>query len=108
MVSLMRLELLKLKVGQYILSVAGITVILALWCNTNIPDEDTLSYSEAFSAISSYVRSTFIVFSSVLMARMIIDEYRNKTITVLFTYPINRKKRRSLEESRSMPSPAPV
>ena len=38
------------------------------------------------------MRATFIIFASVLIARLIINEYKNNTITVLFMYPINRKK----------------
>ena len=42
--------------------------------------------------IGVLVRAAFIVFASVLISKLIIDEYRNNTISILFTYPINRKK----------------
>ncbi|MDF2669916.1 MAG: transporter permease [Paenibacillus sp.] len=92
MLRLIRLELNKFRWGIYLRNAAIAAIVVALWCVTSIPNEDTSSYKSAFSAISSYARGTFIVFSSVLMSRMIIDEYRNKTAGVLFTYPINRKK----------------
>ncbi|WP_235700159.1 ABC transporter permease [Clostridium senegalense] len=38
------------------------------------------------------IRATFIIFASVLLAKLIIEEYKNNTITILFMYPINRKK----------------
>ena len=41
---------------------------------------------------SSIVRATFIIFGAVLIAKLIIDEYKNKTILLMFSYPINRKK----------------
>ena len=41
---------------------------------------------------STIVRATFIIFGSVLIARLIIGEYKNKTILLMFSYPINRKK----------------
>ena len=41
---------------------------------------------------STLVRATFIVFGSVLIARLIIGEYKNKTIILMFSYPINRRK----------------
>ena len=41
---------------------------------------------------STVVRATFIIFGSVLIARLIIGEYKNKTILLMFSYPINRKK----------------
>ncbi|MGV2644578.1 ABC transporter permease subunit, partial [Clostridium perfringens] len=37
-------------------------------------------------------RAVFIVFASVLLSRFIIEEYKNKTISLLFTYPVERKK----------------
>ncbi len=38
------------------------------------------------------VRITFTIFTSVLIVKLIIDKYKNKSIAVMFTYPINRKK----------------
>ncbi|MHA6529435.1 ABC transporter permease [Paenibacillus sp. BAC0078] len=38
------------------------------------------------------VKASFIIFASVLLGKLIIDEYKNNTITVLFMYPIPRKK----------------
>ncbi|WP_145644076.1 ABC transporter permease, partial [Bacillus paralicheniformis] len=34
----------------------------------------------------------FIIFGAVLISKLIISEFKNKTILVMFTYPINRKK----------------
>nr|MDH3155734.1 ABC transporter permease [Bacillus licheniformis] len=34
----------------------------------------------------------FIVFAGVLIAKLVIGEYKNRTITVMFTYPVSRKK----------------
>ena len=45
-----------------------------------------------FSMVNTMVKATFIIFASVLIARFIIEEYKSNTITVLFMYPINRKK----------------
>lgn len=50
------------------------------------------SYAGVFRDIGSLVNITFVVFASVLIAKLIIGEYKNKTITLLFTYPVNRKK----------------
>lgn len=38
------------------------------------------------------VNSTLIVWEAVLISTFIIEEYRNKTIDLLFTYPVNRAK----------------
>ncbi|MFE4243539.1 ABC transporter permease [Peribacillus butanolivorans] len=49
-------------------------------------------YQEAFVMIGAMVRATFIVFAAVLIAKIVIEEYKNKTILIMFSYPINRKK----------------
>ena len=38
------------------------------------------------------VRATLIVWQSVFIATIIIEEYKNKTISLLFSYPINRTR----------------
>ncbi|KEI80600.1 ABC transporter permease [Clostridium botulinum] len=38
------------------------------------------------------IKTTLIVWQSVLIATIIVEEYQNKTIMLLYTYPINRKK----------------
>jgi ABC-type transport system involved in multi-copper enzyme maturation permease subunit len=49
-------------------------------------------YTMAVSIIDSMVRNTFIIFAAVVLGEFVIGEYKNKTITVLFLYPISRKK----------------
>jgi ABC-type transport system involved in multi-copper enzyme maturation permease subunit len=50
------------------------------------------NYEMAFAVISSIIRPVFIIFAAVLISRIIIDEYRSNSISLMFTYPINRKK----------------
>lgn len=38
------------------------------------------------------VRATLIIWEAILISSFIIEEYRNKTIGLLFTYPVNRAK----------------
>ncbi len=38
------------------------------------------------------IKTTLIVWQSVLIATIIVEEYQSKTIMLLYTYPINRKK----------------
>lgn len=51
-----------------------------------------LSYAEMFGFIDTMVRATFIIYASVLLAKFVIEEYKNRTISLMFTYPISRKK----------------
>ncbi|MCJ8012970.1 ABC transporter permease [Paenibacillus sp. KQZ6P-2] len=98
MLKLMKLEMRKFRIGSYIRAamIAGV-VILGLICLISSIEEikqgiPFTSYDMAFFVIDTLVRGTYIVFASVLISRLVIDEFRNKSITVLFMYPINRKK----------------
>ena len=50
------------------------------------------NYNDVFLYTGIMVRATFTIFAAVLISRIIIGEYKSKTINILFTYPINRKK----------------
>ncbi len=98
MLKLIRLEMKKSKIRRYIKS--------AVFCNLGIlffmivvvfidKMEGTsifTDYDEAFLAVDVLVRVTFTIFAAVLMSGLIINEYKNNTISILFTYPISRKK----------------
>ncbi|MEC2078660.1 ABC transporter permease, partial [Metabacillus fastidiosus] len=51
-----------------------------------------LDYEGFMSLTNIFIRIVFIIFSSAILSRLIIEEYRNKTIQLLFTYPVQRKK----------------
>lgn len=50
------------------------------------------NYIEAFNTVNVLVGAAFTIFASVLISKLIIEEYKNKTILILFSYPIKRKK----------------
>lgn len=94
----MKLEMRKVKFGSYVratlianLIMIGLIFLLnfAEKSEGNIPFKN---FNDIFYIISSMTKHTFTIFASVIIARIIIDEYKNKTIAVLFMYPINRKK----------------
>ncbi|HDR5272898.1 TPA: ABC transporter permease [Bacillus thuringiensis] len=98
MLRLMKLELKKFKLGWYVKGavIANIT-ILALMIFTSIVaqvegDPEIRDPQMMLLTASTLVRATFVVFGSVLIARLIIGEYKNKTIILMFSYPINRRK----------------
>ncbi|WP_312473262.1 ABC transporter permease [Neobacillus sp.] len=98
MLNLIRLEMKKYKIGSSIkgaLVATGIifgVILLGLYGSKLDHELAFENYEVAFSAIDTLVRAVFIIFASTLIAKLIIDEYKNKTITILFMYPINRKK----------------
>ena len=98
MLRLMKLELKKFKLGWYVRGaiIANIS-ILALLISMSIisqieGDPEIRDPQMILLAASTLVRATFLIFGSVLISRLIISEYKNKTILLMFSYPINRKK----------------
>lgn len=98
MLRLMKLELKKFKIGWYVRgAIIANIAILALLIFTSIVsqiegDPEMRDPQMVLLMVSTLVRATFIIFGSVLIARLIISEYKNKTILLMFSYPINRKK----------------
>ncbi|EJR68090.1 hypothetical protein IIO_00409 [Bacillus cereus VD115] len=98
MLRLMKLELKKFKIGWYVRgAIIANIAILALMIFVSIVaqvegDPEIRDPQMILLTASTVVRATFIIFGSVLIARLIIGEYKNKTILLMFSYPINRKK----------------
>jgi len=98
MLHLMKLELKKFKLGWYVRgAIIANIAILALMIFTSIVaqvegDPEIRDPQMMLLTASTLVRATFIIFGSVLIARLIISEYKNKTILLMFSYPINRRK----------------
>ncbi|UYX51315.1 ABC transporter permease [Bacillus thuringiensis] len=98
MLRLMKLEVKKFKLGWYVKrAVIANIVILALLIFVSIVaqiegDPKIRDPQIILSMASALVRATFIIFGGVLIAKLIIDEYKSKTILLMFSYPINRKK----------------
>ncbi|WP_416826073.1 ABC transporter permease [Ectobacillus polymachus] len=98
MLNLMRLELIKFKFESAIRGAFVATIIifsffvLTSYGAKGDGDFSFTSYNEIFTIIDTFVRATFIIFGASLLAKFIVQEFTEKTVTVLFMYPINRKK----------------
>ncbi|MEO2078000.1 MAG: ABC transporter permease [Bacillus sp. (in: firmicutes)] len=95
---LIGLEIKKFKLFSYIKNVliANMIVMGAL-CITYFAEKSDgniafPSYDMAFGAFGSMIRAIFIIFAAVLISKLIIDEYKSNSISLMFMYPINRKK----------------
>lgn len=98
MFNLMKLELAKNQFGKYIrngfiaifcifLLVAGLS-----FASFSEGDQPFTNFSESLMIVNVFSKITFVIFASVLLSKFIVDEFKNKTITILFQYPISRKK----------------
>lgn len=98
MLQLMKLEMKKCKLGWYVKGaiIANIVMVALLFFVSyvsQIKGELELRNTEMLLLMAStMVRATFIVFAGVLIAKLVIEEYKNKTILLMFSYPFNRKK----------------
>ncbi|WP_397536533.1 ABC transporter permease [Rummeliibacillus pycnus] len=97
MFQLIRLESKKFKLGWFIKG-AILATILILFCLCMISVLEKSEGTEMlkdmtgiFTVSGAMVRGVFIVFAAVLISKMIISEYKNRTILIMFSYPINRK-----------------
>jgi ABC-type transport system involved in multi-copper enzyme maturation permease subunit len=96
--NLIKLELKKNKFNGNVLSVALISAIISIFIIVmyfNFGEagvDEELSYGGMLMMIDLIVRATFIVYAAALLAKFVISEYRSKTMQVMFTYPVNRKK----------------
>lgn len=93
MLQIIKLEWNKNQMTRYfktfvicILSIYGFVTLISL------DSGEMGSFQEYMSLITIISNITFITFGSVLLSRLIISEFRTKTMQVLFTYPIQRKK----------------
>ncbi|KOS62261.1 ABC transporter permease [Lysinibacillus agricola] len=98
MLQLLKLEMKKFNLGWYVKgAIIANIIITAIVCIVIFiaqreGDIPISTYQDVYVLIGASVRATFIVFASVLIAKLIIEEYKNKTILILFSYPVSRKK----------------
>lgn len=93
MLNLIRLELIKFKLWPVIrgaliaICILSICIPLILWDEAGVN-----GYNQTFAIIDAFSRGVFMIFGASLITRFIIQEFQEKTMTVMFMYPINRKK----------------
>ncbi|WMM26365.1 ABC transporter permease [Tissierella sp. MB52-C2] len=98
MMQLMRLELKKYKLQYHIIGVVIAILLIMAFITISLVDSMTDptqtkdTYESTFMAINLLITVIFLVYSSVLISKIVISEYNNKTIMILFCYPLSRKK----------------
>lgn len=98
MIKLMKLEWKKHRLSRYFkglaICIAGIFAAVGFmaWESERQGDPMFPDYSEFMSLTNILIRIIFIIFSAVILSRLVIDEYKSNTIQLLFTYPLQRKK----------------
>lgn len=96
MLKLIQLEWQKSNISRYFRGLAVCIVVIfaavALMALGSQSENEPMNYADFMSLSDILVRITYIIFSSVILSRLVIDEYKSSMIQVLFTYPLQRKK----------------
>lgn len=96
MLKLIQLEWQKNNLSGYFkglaICVAAIFAAVTLMALGSKGEHEPMSYADFISLSGVLIRITYIIFSSVILSRLVIDEYKSSMIQVLFTYPLQRKK----------------
>lgn len=91
---LVKLELKKNPFGKYAL-VSLLVIpfsIFFVFVSLNDSSAGPRTFDESFKVVVMIFDFVFVVFFSVLNAAVIINEYVHRTILLLFTYPVEKKK----------------
>lgn len=102
MIKLMKLEWKKNKIGKYLCYAIVLAALLCFFVFAlaflgiaNDPD-GTLDAAEGMDVISApielFTSMSFLIFTSVMLAAFIVSAYKNKTMNLMFSYPIKRQK----------------
>lgn len=98
MLKLIKLEWKKNQVNKYIRNAAIMTGVLLLLLlsaagETSIQDSMELNNKNVLSvSIEIFTHMGYIIFAGTMLASFIVSGYKNKTINLMFSYPIKRKK----------------
>ena len=103
MLKLIRLEWKKNNIGKYIRNAVILAIILCTFLFAlaylgiaNDPDTgmpDAAPGNEMISSsIELFTGMSFLVFTGVMLASFIVTAYKNKTMNLMFSYPIRRQK----------------
>ncbi|PEB81447.1 bacitracin ABC transporter permease [Bacillus cereus] len=98
MFKLMKLEWKKHQLSSYFKGVA--ICIIAIFAAVSFMglgakgegDAALTDFTKYMTLANLFIRITFLIFSAVILSRLVIDEYKNKTMQLLFMYPLQRKK----------------
>lgn len=102
MIKLIKLEWKKNNIAKYMRGAVILEAFLCLFVFAlaflgiaNDPD-GTLDAAEGMGTISApielFTSMSFLIFTSVMLASFIVSAYKNKTMNLMFSYPIKRQK----------------
>ena len=103
MLKLIKLEWKKNNIGKYVRNAVILAGLLCLFIfalayfgiandpDTGVPDAAP-GNEMVSSSIELFTSMSFLIFTSVMLASFIVTAYKNKTMNLMFSYPIKRQK----------------
>lgn len=92
MFSLIKLEWEKNNVKKYVKNAIIMTIILLFIILLTVKDLGIDEKGMVGVTIELFTHMLYIIFSGVMLASFVVNGYKNKTMALMFTYPIKRKK----------------
>ena len=102
MLKLIKLEWKKNHIGKYIRKAIILTAFICLFMFSlaflGIADDPdgTLDAAPGMNTVSAsielFTSMAFLIFTSAMLATFIVSAYKNKTMNLMFTYPVKRRK----------------
>lgn len=98
MLKLIRLEWKKNNIKKYVRNAFVMVIILLIFLLMTAGEleaDETLDYGNNMlkkTGVELFTNMCFIVFTSAMLASFIVGSYKNKTINLMFSYPISRKR----------------
>lgn len=103
MLKLIKLEYQKNRIGRYVRNAVILAVVLCLFLfalaffgiandpDTGVPDA-AFGKGTISAPIELFTSMSFLVFTGVMLSSFIVSAYKNKTMALMFSYPIKRQK----------------
>lgn len=90
---LMQLELSKFNIKKYILCSIFIMIGICLFTTISlfaIEQDHATNFENSIKMMNAAIIDCYLIFGGILTIKVIVEEYLQKTISVLFTYSVNR------------------
>ena len=88
MVHLLKLEIRKFRLSRKIMTAIFAVAFCILFITVSLVDSMTDPEQTKDTFESTFI---FLIYSSILTSTLVISEYSQRTITILFSYPLNKK-----------------
>ncbi len=97
MAHLLKLEIRKFRLPRKMIAAFLATAFCMLFITVSLadsmtdPEQTKDTFESTFLLIGLLVSFVFLIYSSILTSTLVINEYSQRTITILFSYPLNKR-----------------